>query len=549
MSFMPSMRKSSELLLLLTIAWLGAALPAQAHAHEMGKVVISHGQICALNSFERVQCWDGTALRPIRTVQLVRPVDLASNDERVCALDQDKLRCWNDSDGLQLETAVTGWSGVRQIVIGKDHVCGLGSDGIHCVGASRDGQFPPQNPFGSTRPIQIAAATFYTCALYEDSVSCWGHFRTIEDDVAWEMKGGYYHFSFEKTDLFHLETPRPSKCLRKNGDSSWAMCFPLNFGELPASVGGFRNARQLALSRDGACVLDDDGVKCWQHMSGEAANVRTLAPASAFKAPSRIYLGDRTLFVVDGGKLRHYQLPWTEDRYRDKNFPFNDVSGMSKFTYSDRESMICGFVEAGLHCYGPSYRLDKTLTWKEMGAAFKLDSMPEHLRQMARYAYSYKATFFKQVASLIAKTESPQARLVVIRETLPLVKSIGSSFFENDVLAAYEGVLSGADASTSANLSEARSEVLELVGFALSASRPFLAHPRSLKDLDALLSGIAQAVASGDASSAAASLARSRKFDHLIAEIQADSRTTGFGELLGSIQRQLKTEFPGARAR
>ena len=138
-------------------------------------------------------------------------VAVAAGESHTCALVRSGVQCWGSSGQLGnnsttdslVPVAVSGLtSDVSAITAGKDHTCALVKSGVQCWGSNYWGQLGPDAPTyfvqvgnnGSNSPATdglvpvavsgltgltskvtaVVAGCFYTCALVNGGVQCWG---------------------------------------------------------------------------------------------------------------------------------------------------------------------------------------------------------------------------------------------------------------------------------------------------------------------------------------------------------------------------------------
>jgi alpha-tubulin suppressor-like RCC1 family protein len=209
-------------------------------------------------------------------------VSLALGDGRSCALDANgALFCWgyrlvdetrSGPTGIERWTAtrVAGAGPFRQVVHGRNHICGLDAVGAaSCVGANRDGQLGngTREPAEVPAPVatgerfdRLYASADGTCGItVEGRLACWG-----------ANYGG------------ELATGDQSPVLR------------------PRVVAGGRSFTAVTLGPIHACALDADGrAFCWgSNVNGELGNGTrepSLSPVAVDQGTARF-----TSLVIGG---------------------------------------------------------------------------------------------------------------------------------------------------------------------------------------------------------------------------------------------------------
>lgn len=157
-------------------------------------IAISAGRdaTCAIwnrNDNQSLWCWGeqpvGSGSGEMRLVPVASPVDVVCSawGRFCCVVDvQGDVSCFGNAEDGRLGTStpvVTG-ENVHTLALGVAHGCALG-DSLWCWGANEAGQVDPEA--GRVAPSQritldgvrdIAAGGSHTCALVNDSVTCWG---------------------------------------------------------------------------------------------------------------------------------------------------------------------------------------------------------------------------------------------------------------------------------------------------------------------------------------------------------------------------------------
>jgi alpha-tubulin suppressor-like RCC1 family protein len=178
---------------------------------------------CALRDDGSVQCWgandagqlgNGRTLpseQPVVVTALAHVTSLALGARHACAIVNGGVQCWGANDKGQLgvptpsqctidghvgacslsPVAVSGLTGVVEIVAGAAHTCARTSDGhVQCWGDNSDAQLgigmTGAMPMGMRLPVRVGAQTLaavramaaganHTCVLRDvDGVYCWG---------------------------------------------------------------------------------------------------------------------------------------------------------------------------------------------------------------------------------------------------------------------------------------------------------------------------------------------------------------------------------------
>jgi alpha-tubulin suppressor-like RCC1 family protein len=275
---------------------------------------------CALMIDTTVRCWGnnnngqigvgttGTITATGQALGVTGATYIGVGNYHSCAvIAAGAVKCWGMNltgqlgDGLTAvgtptPVQVQGLTGVTQLALGRDHTCGLITDGtVKCWGSNNQVQlglastvisrFTPTTVPNVTGAIQITAGYQQTCALLTNgTVTCWGLFGTYSTPTTvagltgvTQIAGGDYHFCA-------IVVNGAVKCWGAN-----------NYGQLgngttsatgviidpPVSVSQLTGALGIAAGSIHTCALLAAGaVSCWGYGVGDSAglSVNTAIP-------------------------------------------------------------------------------------------------------------------------------------------------------------------------------------------------------------------------------------------------------------------------------
>ena len=210
---------------------------------------------CASGSTEIVTEWDIKNNNLCPHISIPQPSGIVSMQRRgdgrfdvLCAADIANSRvisaedivagkaCGNVAPGPNLK--------FKSISVGFDHVCALYADSVKCWG---------DNDFGKTivpalnKPTQVSAGGNNTCALDADGVKCWGG-----DDAGQTIVPVLNKPTQVSAGALH------TCALDADGVKCWGI---KSAGEIRVPV--LNKPTQVSAGAYHTCALDADGVKCW----------------------------------------------------------------------------------------------------------------------------------------------------------------------------------------------------------------------------------------------------------------------------------------------
>lgn len=159
-----------------------------------------------------VHCW-GRNAEGFSVQSLSNTRSVAAGNNRVCALSDEGVTCWNSSSSFSPDLI-----NPTMVTAGSGHHCSIDDEGVKCWGSNTYGQITVPE---LSAPYEVQAFGNYTCALDDDGAKCWGR---ISDD---------------KLDI----------------------------------IPELRNPRKLSVKEGTACVVTDDGLRCW----GRFAQIQAFA--------------------------------------------------------------------------------------------------------------------------------------------------------------------------------------------------------------------------------------------------------------------------------
>jgi alpha-tubulin suppressor-like RCC1 family protein len=148
---------------------------------------------------------------------------------------------------------------------GGQHTCALADDSVSCWGRGLSGRTAV--PKNLSNPIIISAGHQNTCALDDTGVRCWGHNAAGQSAVPL------------LSNPFAVDAGNTESCAL---DDTGAVCWgdSSNVTNEPA----LSNATAISVGSDHACALDDSGVQCWGDNSEGQTTAQSLSNPIAVSA-------------------------------------------------------------------------------------------------------------------------------------------------------------------------------------------------------------------------------------------------------------------------
>lgn len=420
---------------------------------------------CAIDD-TGVVCWGNNKNGETSAPHIKNPRWVVAGQYWSCAIEEDDdVRCWGANPK---GTNSHHLSGAKQIAIGYEHVCGVGSaNRVECWG---DGSIYGEVHSGGASAIKVTAGIFRSCGFTGSSVSCWGEF-----------------------DLAR---------------------FPLPTGATVAHAWQpvMNHPRMLTGGDRHACVIDDDGVKCWGIFEYGENITNVVARPKIVAAGAR---GTCVIDEADGLTCRGQITKWLP------NVPSEAITGNST-----------------VH--------------------FNLLHLPESLRKVARLVVPAKRAYFEGLAKLAEKfpvdTNNPygrsadalRARMLILEMALPILETTNSEGVQKRVLPEYHQAYAaaqkrlGMSEAAIAQPADMALVSIEVARLALESCREFVVDKTRLDDMEKLLGklGMLGARLRLDPNLAGSGqlAAVLQEYDKLLDYLVTKDRTRGFGELLTVIR-------------
>jgi alpha-tubulin suppressor-like RCC1 family protein len=233
------------------------------------------------------------SLRPVAVAGLRQPMQLATGEHHVCALEQaGTVQCWGNASNGQLGSDAQRAFGkprpierlgrVRRIASGVSHVCALETSGIvQCWGRNTEGQLGDGKSGSRIKPVvvagledvvDLASGHRHTCARTRDGrVWCWGDNAAAQlgPNAGRDPKRGTPVEVEGLAGVVELAGGSDHTCARLQ--TGRAMCWGSNAaGQLgqrstvtrvaePTAVRGMSDAIDLALGAQHTCALRKTG--------------------------------------------------------------------------------------------------------------------------------------------------------------------------------------------------------------------------------------------------------------------------------------------------
>ena len=293
-------------------------------------VSVGTGSFCAIDA-HGLQCWGNPRNRVVANAPtLVKPRKVrVSTGSNACALDDSGLICWG-SNAAELISEKPPLSNPIDFDVSTEHACAIDDNGVVCWGVFYnngnatlvDYKIPPMD-----NPTSISVGRTSICAIDDDvKLLCWGLGLQGLDPIQYEgiravdVTGSHLWLVDERGSKFissdgrrgaypdyqASELPNPiAISAGQNGltcfinSAAIVSCETIQPGEVfvpPSDY--FSNPRAISAGSSVACVIDDDGLKCWSIWFGIMA-----IPEFDFSGPANDSDGDMVLDTSDNCPL------------------------------------------------------------------------------------------------------------------------------------------------------------------------------------------------------------------------------------------------------
>jgi alpha-tubulin suppressor-like RCC1 family protein len=239
------------------------------------------------------------------------PGDIVAGPLHTCALNHGSVWCWGENRSAQLGSNSGAYSanpvevqglptGIRMIAVGDSHTCGATSSEVWCWGDNTFGQLgvplsggqvasaTPVLVPGFSEPIGgLVAGRFFTCAIVNGSVRCWGTdvpgTHAASSGASISFPGSIHILAARMLHLCGvLFVTSDLMCVGDNaygdlGDDS------LNPTETPVHVSGnFGDIQALVVGDYHACAFGTSAIWCWgrnlEGQLGDGTNTDSHVP-------------------------------------------------------------------------------------------------------------------------------------------------------------------------------------------------------------------------------------------------------------------------------
>jgi len=215
---------------------------------------------CTLKNSE-IFCWGETGYfdhdygpEVLKPPKLVNPTLFTSSDYTNCATDDSGFKCWGRF-GETLTNNAPLLSNIKQLSLGRGHVCAIHDNSVTCWGDNRYSQL--ETPLLNS-PTQISSLGFNNCVIDRETVKCWG--ATAEMQMIPPL-----------TNPRQISVGWGFACaLHEGGVSCWGSDFNSVVFKVPKLI----DPIHISASTDHVCVIETNGVKCW----GNSQYGKTIPP-------------------------------------------------------------------------------------------------------------------------------------------------------------------------------------------------------------------------------------------------------------------------------
>jgi alpha-tubulin suppressor-like RCC1 family protein len=213
---------------------------------------------------------------------LKNPRQVAVGGNQTCAIDDDGLKCWGDRY-YGHKVPPYEFKNLTDIAFGKDHSCFIDDGKVQCWGSNKSGQ--SFIPFPISNPKQVSVGEYHTCVIDEDNVKCWGAGLNNVPNKPYRSNGvvkvasGYRHACAIYSRSFGANLVH---CWGNNNRRQL---------DIPENI---RNPKDIFISGNKSCVIDEEGKKCW----GDGLDDLVIPSEGVIK------VGHFTKCVIESGSLK-----------------------------------------------------------------------------------------------------------------------------------------------------------------------------------------------------------------------------------------------------
>lgn len=414
---------------------------------------VSEFHSCVVDQGEKIRCWGQSwAQSPPRARGRVKALN--SGRQFSCLIDDEGVNCWGYTAKVNRPLR-----NPKEIAGGQHYLCVLDDEGVKCFGSLLSGA--TQVPRSIHGAFAISTGDFHTCALDPYGLQCWGHtdYSAIKEPllnpthltptnngtcvvdqsafVCWEGPNNRYYVRSSAP----LVAPRQiASGLRHvcaiDADSVKCFGYYIQNPKILAIPETIRHPRMISAGDNHVCALHEDGMNCW-------GDIETFIPTAALVHPRAIASGASHACVLDDLGVRCWGANESGqlDAPRDLLYPLAIVAGRGH---------TCALEETGMRCWGANDKGQSTppggISFHWLGAYhFSLQTLDTDFRDLARFAYSHKASFLEQVSSLTATLALPTERLFVMNGMRAFIEDLNAQTFRSEVLPRYIRVLDQAN--------------------------------------------------------------------------------------------------------
>jgi len=310
-----------------------------APAMTMGAVSAGAEHSCGVLSDGSAVCWGSNAGGQLGEPPSVKSVlaptavpstsglkSVVSGAHHSCGLANDgRVFCWGANNGGQLgngtakasttPVAVTGGQRFRQIVAGGDHTCGVATDGkAWCWGKGGNGELGNNSTKDQNSPVPVdrdlhytalAAGGQHTCGIATDGTYCWGYGFANQLGIGIpENRRSPERVDIRGDTLTGIAAGKESTCgVARSGA---AYCWGAGFSSRPDKVQATARFTDITVGDQFACARTAAGaVWCWgkgdKGQLGNGASGNSRSPVRVSGAFTTIAAGDAHVCGVATG--------------------------------------------------------------------------------------------------------------------------------------------------------------------------------------------------------------------------------------------------------